>query len=89
MKEMLIQVIYYLMSSWFINLKKNPCVCLKWISMIELYNYLVWIVIARLTKLEQFFGNFYRLGLINKLYIMILYICKLHYYNNLNVLLQF
>lgn len=69
MKEMLIQVIDYLMSSWFINLKKNPFVCLKWISMMELYNYLVWMMIAHLIKLEQFFGKFYRLGLINKLYI--------------------
>lgn len=35
----------------------------------ELYNYLVWMMIAHLIKLEQFFGKFYRLGLINKLYI--------------------
>lgn len=64
-------------------LEKNPFVCLKWISMMELYNYLVGMMIAYLIKLEQCFGKFYRLGLIK------LYIYKLHYYNYLNLPMQF
>lgn len=36
--------------------------------MVELCNYLVWMIIGHLIKLEQFFGKCYRLGLINTSY---------------------
>lgn len=39
---------------------------------------------SRFNKIRTIFGKFYRLGLISKLYIS-----TLHYYNNLNIQVQF